>query len=133
MDSSNHRSKTWPAGTSGSRRLPTFRLNAATSLLAAKSPAKELKISRLAKNPSPATDEEVRAAAIQFVPKISGSTRPSQANEAAFDRAVGEVTRVSRELIDSLVTSAPPKNREAEAAKRRARAAQGFGITHGKA
>ena len=76
----------------------------------------------------PATDDEIRAAAIQFVRKISGSTKPSKANEAAFDKAVTEIAAVSRGLLDSLVTSAPPKNREAEAAKRRARAAQRFGV-----
>ena len=75
----------------------------------------------------PATDDEVRAASIQFVRKISGSTKPSRANEAAFEKAIDDITDISRELLDSLVTSAPPKNREVEAAKRRARAAQRFG------
>ena len=75
----------------------------------------------------PATDDEVRAAAVQFVRKISGSTKPSRANEQAFAMAVDEITEISRRLLDSLVTSAPPKNREVEAAKRRARAAQRFG------
>ena len=75
----------------------------------------------------PATEEEVRAAAIQYVRKISGSTRPSKANEMAFARAVDAVTAASAALLESLVTSAPPKNREAEAAKRRARAAHRFG------
>ena len=76
----------------------------------------------------PATDEEVRASAIQFVRKLSGSTKPSKVNEAAFDRAVDEVTVVARRLLDSLVTSAPPRDREVEAAKARARAAQRFGV-----
>ncbi len=71
----------------------------------------------------PATDEEIRAAAVQYVRKISGSTKPSKANEAAFERAVEAVTAASSELIAALVTSAPPKDREIEAAKARARAA----------
>jgi hypothetical protein len=74
----------------------------------------------------PATDEEVHDAAVQYVRKISGSTKPSQANEEAFERAVDEVAQATRELLDSLVTSAPPKDREVEAAKRRARAAERF-------
>jgi hypothetical protein len=74
----------------------------------------------------PATDEEIRASALQFVRKLSGSTRPSKANEAAFDAAVDKVEIVARELIDSLVTSAPARNRELEAAKAKARAAQRF-------
>ena len=76
----------------------------------------------------PATDEEVRASAIQFVRKLSGSTKPSKVNEAAFDRAVDEVTVVARKLLDSLVTSAPPRDREVEAAKAKARAALRFGV-----
>jgi hypothetical protein len=71
----------------------------------------------------PATEDEVAAAALQFVRKVSGSARPSQANRAAFDRAVAEITHVTRHLLDELVTSAPPKNREVEAEKRRARSA----------
>ena len=74
----------------------------------------------------PATDEEVRAAAVQYVRKISGSTKPSKANEAAFDRAVDAVTEASTELLDELVTSAPPKDRDAEAAKARARSAERY-------
>jgi hypothetical protein len=74
----------------------------------------------------PATQEEVHDAALQYVRKISGTTKPSQANAAAFDRAVDEVALATRNLLDALVTSAPPKNREAEAAKRRARAAERF-------
>lgn len=70
----------------------------------------------------PATDDEVRAAAVQYVRKVAGTSKPSQANQEAFDRAVDEVTRATRQLVDSLVTSAPPKNREEEAAKARARA-----------
>ena len=69
----------------------------------------------------PATAEEVRAAALQFVRKLSGSTRPSAANAAAFDRAVDEVAAAAGRLLDGLVTSAPPKSREEEAAKARAR------------
>jgi hypothetical protein len=73
-----------------------------------------------------ATDGEVRAAALQYVRKISGFTKPSQANEAAFERAVEEVAAASRRLIDSLVTSAPAKDREAEAERARARAAKRY-------
>ncbi len=75
----------------------------------------------------PATDEEVRAASLQFVRKLSGFTHPSQANEAAFDRAVDDVAQVARRLIDSLVTNAEPKNREEVAARMKERSAQRFG------
>jgi hypothetical protein len=75
----------------------------------------------------PATDEEIRAASIQFVRKISGFTKPSQANEEAFDRAIDEVAMVARQLVDSLVTSAPPRDREEWAAKAKARAAERYG------
>jgi hypothetical protein len=74
----------------------------------------------------PATEEEVRASALQYVRKVSGSTKPSQANEDAFNRAVDEVVDVTTRLLDSLVTNAPPKNREAEAAKLRERAAKRY-------
>jgi hypothetical protein len=74
----------------------------------------------------PATAEEVEAAALQFVRKISGFTKPSRANEEAFARAVDEVASASRRLLDALVTSAPPRNREVEAAKARARAEARF-------
>jgi hypothetical protein len=74
----------------------------------------------------PATDEEIRDAALQYVRKISGSTKPSQANVEAFDRAVDEVAQATAKLLDGLVTSAPPKNREVEAAKRHARAVERF-------
>ena len=74
----------------------------------------------------PATETEVREAALQYVRKISGSSKPSQANAEAFDRAVEEVTAATERLLDSLVTNAPPKDREAEAAKARARAQQRF-------
>jgi hypothetical protein len=74
----------------------------------------------------PATDDEVRAAALQYVRKISGFTKPSQANAEAFDRAVDAVAAVSGRLLADLVTNAPPKDREAEAAKRRARAAERY-------
>ena len=70
----------------------------------------------------PATPDEVTAAALQFVRKVAGTTQPSAANQAAFDRAVAEIAHVTRHLLDDLVTTAPPKNREVEAAKRRARA-----------
>jgi hypothetical protein len=75
----------------------------------------------------PATDEEVRAASLQFVRKLSGFTKPSKANEEAFDRAVEEVAAVARTLIDSLVTNAEPRDRDVEAAKARARAAERYG------
>jgi hypothetical protein len=71
----------------------------------------------------PATAEEVQAAAVQYVRKVSGSTRPSQANQEAFDRAVQEVAEATARLLEALTTSAPPRNREVEAAKARARAA----------
>jgi hypothetical protein len=74
----------------------------------------------------PATDEEIRASALQFVRKLSGFTRPSKANEPAFNRAVDDVTRTARELLSSLVTNAPPRDRAAEAARAKARAAQRF-------
>jgi len=74
-----------------------------------------------------ATDEEVRAAALQYVRKVSGWTKPSKVNEAVFARAVEEVAEATTRLLDSLVTSAPPKDREHEAAKARARAAERFG------
>lgn len=80
-----------------------------------------------------ATDEEIRASALQYVRKVSGFTKPSQANEAAFEAAVDEVTRITRELIDSLVTSAPAKDREVEAGKRRAAAAKRFGTAEATA
>ncbi len=75
----------------------------------------------------PASDEEIRAASLQFVRKLSGMNAPSRANEAAFDAAVEEVFATARRLIDSLETHAPPKDREEEAAKARARAAERFG------
>jgi hypothetical protein len=74
----------------------------------------------------PATDEEIRASALQYVRKVSGSAKPSQANVEAFDRAVDEVALATTRLLDELVTAAPPKDREAEAAKRRARAAERY-------
>jgi len=77
----------------------------------------------------PATDEEIRASSLQFVRKLSGFARPSQANQLAFDRAVNQVTEAARELLASLVTNAPPRDREAEAAKARARAAGRFQLT----
>jgi len=75
----------------------------------------------------PATEDEIHAAALQYVRKISGSTKPSAANAAAFEHAVAAVTEASRALLEELVTSAPPKDREAEAAKARARSAERFG------
>ena len=75
----------------------------------------------------PATDDEVHAAALQYVRKISGTTKPSKANEAVFERAVREIAHISRHLLDDLVTSAPPRDREVEAARARARAAKRFG------
>lgn len=77
----------------------------------------------------PATDEEIRASALQFVRKLSGSTHPSKANERAFNCAVDRITEAARELLDALVTNAPPRNREVEALKARARAAARFGAS----
>jgi hypothetical protein len=74
----------------------------------------------------PATADEIRNASLQYVRKISGSTKPSRANEEAFERAVEEITRASTRLLEELVTTAPPKNREVEAAKRRARSIERF-------
>ena len=74
----------------------------------------------------PATSEEVRASALQYVRKVSGSTKPSRANEEAFNRAVDEVSDATTRLLDSLVTNAPPKDREVEAAKLRERAAKRY-------
>jgi hypothetical protein len=76
----------------------------------------------------PATEDEIRASAIQFVRKISGFNRPSQANEEAFNRAVDQVTRAAQDLLGSLVTMAPPRNRETEAARAKARNAVRFGV-----
>jgi hypothetical protein len=73
-----------------------------------------------------ATDDEVHAAALQYVRKISGFTKPSAANQEAFDRAVAEIAHISRHLLDDLVTNAPPKNREIEAKKHRERSAKRF-------
>ncbi len=84
-------------------------------------------IRTLANFDPPATDEEVRASALQFVRKLSGVTRPSRVNEEAFDRAVEEVTRAARRLVDSLSTNAPPRNREVEARKARERAQTRYG------
>jgi hypothetical protein len=75
----------------------------------------------------PTTDDEVHAAALQFVRKVSGMTKPSKANEAAFEQAVDDVAAVTRRLLGELVTTAPPRDREVEAAKRRARSAARFG------
>jgi hypothetical protein len=75
----------------------------------------------------PATDDEIRASSLQFVRKLSGFTKPSQANQAVFDQAVADVTAAARTLVDSLVTQSQPRNRQAEAAKARARSAKRFG------
>lgn len=75
----------------------------------------------------PATDAEIRASALQFVRKLSGFAKPSKANEPAFEHAVEQVTAAARELLGSLVTNAPPRDRQAEAAKARARAAERYG------
>ena len=76
----------------------------------------------------PATSDEVQAAALQYVRKVSGSTKPSQANQAAFDEAVAAVAHATQHLLDHLTTVAPPKNREDEAAKARARARERYGV-----
>ncbi|HEX6043387.1 MAG TPA: DUF2277 domain-containing protein [Pyrinomonadaceae bacterium] len=75
----------------------------------------------------PATDEEIRASSLQFVRKLSGFTKPSKANEDVFNRAVDQVAQAAHELLDSLVTNAPPRDRNVEAAKARARAAERYG------
>ena len=75
----------------------------------------------------PATDDEVRAAAVQYVRKVSGTTKPSAANQEAFDAAIEAVTEATRTLLDSLVIKAPPRDREVEAAKAKARAAERYG------
>jgi hypothetical protein len=83
-------------------------------------------IKTLANFEPPATDEEIRAASLQFVRKLTGTTRPSRANAAAFERAVDEVTAVATELLSSLTINAPPRNREIEAHKARMRTSQRF-------
>jgi hypothetical protein len=75
----------------------------------------------------PATEDEVHAAALQYVRKVSGSTKPSKANEEVFARAVDEIAHITRHLLEDLVTASPPRDREAEAAKARARAEKRFG------
>jgi len=80
----------------------------------------------------PATDEEIRASAIQYVRKLSGSTKPSKANEAAFEHAVDAITDITRDLIDALVTTAPAKDRDTEVAKARARAQKRFAVDSGR-
>lgn len=77
----------------------------------------------------PATDEEIRGASLQFVRKLSGFNKPSRANEAAFNHAIEEVAAVARDLLDSLVTTSSPRDREVEAARARVRAAQQFGTS----
>lgn len=84
-------------------------------------------IKTLANFAPPATDDEIRASALQFVRKLSGAAQPSKANEAAFHRAVDEVTAAATRLVRSLTTTAPPRNREEEARKARARALKRFG------
>jgi len=79
----------------------------------------------------PASEDEVRAAALQYVRKVSGTTKPSRVNEAVFARAVDEVSRATRELLDALVTATPPKDREVEAARARERSAKRFGTAGG--
>ena len=78
----------------------------------------------------PATEEEIRASSLQFVRKLSGFAKPSKANEAAFNRAVEQVAQAATELLDSLVTNAPPRDREVEAAKARARSAERYGAAN---
>jgi hypothetical protein len=78
----------------------------------------------------PATDEEIRASSLQFVRKLSGFNRPSKTNQPAFERAVDDVTRAAHTLLDSLVTNAPPRDRDVEAAKARARSAERFGAAN---
>ena len=78
----------------------------------------------------PATEEEIRASSVQFVRKLSGFSKPSKANEAAFNRAVEQVAQAATTLLDSLVTTAPPRDREVEAAKARARSAERYGAVN---
>jgi hypothetical protein len=85
-------------------------------------------IRRLHNFDPPATEAEIRDAAVQFVRKLSGSSRPSQANQAAFDRAVDAIAAASSRLLEELVTSAPPRTREQEAARAAARAAERYGV-----
>ena len=79
----------------------------------------------------PATSDEIRASSLQFVRKLCGFTKPSQANEDAFNRAVGDVTHAAHHLLESLVTNAPPRNRETETLKAKARSAKRFGVPNG--
>ena len=88
-------------------------------------------IKTLANFEPPASDEEIRASALQFVRKLSGASRPSQANQAAFDRAVAEVTEAATRLINGLSSSAPPRNREIEAARGRERASRRYAAAAG--
>jgi hypothetical protein len=81
----------------------------------------------------PATDDEIRAAALQFVRKLSGANRPSKTNEAAFNRAVDQVAQAAHELLDALVTNAPPRDRDVEASRARARSARRFSAEAGRA
>jgi hypothetical protein len=81
----------------------------------------------------PATEHEIRASSLQFVRKLSGFARPSKANQAAFDRAVEQTAKAAQELLDSLVTNAPPRSRDVEALKARARATDQFGSESGRA
>jgi hypothetical protein len=81
----------------------------------------------------PATEEEIRASSLQFVRKLSGVTRPSKANQIAFERAVDQVTKAAKELLGSLVTNAPPRDRETEVAKAQARSADRFRSGNGRA
>ncbi len=80
----------------------------------------------------PATEDEIRASSLQFVRKLSGFTKPSKANEDAFNRAVDEVAHAAHHLLDSLVTNSPPRDRETEALKARARSAKRFGASNGR-
>ena len=80
----------------------------------------------------PASDDEIRASSLQFVRKLSGFTRPSKANEAPFTRAVDEVAQAARTLLDALVTNAPPRDRDTEASKARAKAAHRFRVPDGR-
>ena len=87
-------------------------------------------IKTLANFEPPATDDEIRASALQFVRKLSGTTRPSRANQAAFDRAVDDVTDAARRLIHAITTTAPPRKRDDEIRKARERSRQRFGPAH---
>jgi hypothetical protein len=116
----------WRASKTGTTREHSARAGSASLRCGASLTGMCRNIRNLYNFEPPATNEEVRDAALQYVRKISGFSKPSQANREAFERAVDEVAEASTRLLDELVTTAPPKDREVEAAKRRARSAQRY-------